>query len=69
MSDPTEQIVVLRSHLEEVREVLSNVSGYLAAQDLAQTYHDVKPAIRPSRLTVMTDKAFQRIAGYLEEEE
>jgi hypothetical protein len=69
MPDPTEEIVVLRSHLEEVLEVLNNVRGYLSAEDLAAGFRDVKPAVRPSRLTAMSGKALERVAGYLEEEE
>lgn len=66
MADPTDQIVVLRTHLEETQDVLNSLRGYLVAKDLAEAFRQLKPTNRPSRLTVQVDKALQHIAGYLE---
>ena len=66
--DPTEQLVVFRSHLEEIANVLHMAYGHHAAQDLADNYRAGRPNVKSSRLTTLIERAQQRVQGYLNSE-
>jgi hypothetical protein len=61
----TEVVGVLRAHLEEIRVALDWSRGHFLALDLADRYRDGHPSPRPKRATVMVEKAYDHVAGYL----
>jgi hypothetical protein len=65
----TEQVSVLRGHLEEWLDALEAAYGYHAANDLAQQYRNVGGTTRHSNLTKRLESALERVTGYLIEEE
>lgn len=60
-----ESVTVLRSHLEEIEEVLRWAHGYHASNDLAENYRAGRPNLKPSRLTTLLARSHNRIEGYL----
>lgn len=68
MADPiyTDQITVLRGHLEQIFEALDSAWGYHTADDLARQYKNVGGTHRPSNLTRRLEEALQRTGAYLE---
>jgi len=65
----TDQILVLRGHLEEIYEALDSAYGYHTADDLARQFKNVGGTHRPSNLTKRIEKALGRTEGYLEADE
>jgi hypothetical protein len=62
--EDSEQVVVLRLHLEEWEEVLQRVYGYCHAHDLMECYR-AGGVLKISRVTRVTAQAINRITGYL----
>lgn len=66
----TDQVTVLRGHLEEILQALQAAYGKAAAEDLARRYSQMDHAgHRPARLTGVLDSQVQRVGGYLATEQ
>lgn len=65
MAEPTDQIPVLRVHLDEIHRALDNSFGFHVADDLARQYKNVGGTHRPSNLTKALETALNRVEGYL----
>lgn len=69
MANYTDQIPVLRGHLEEFLATLSNVVTLLEAERLARSARELNDNVRPTRLQAQLEQATVRIEGYLPEDE
>jgi hypothetical protein len=65
MADPTEVVGVLRVHMDELREALDWYRGLTGALDLADSYRQGKMTVRPSRGSMMAQKAINTCDMYL----
>jgi hypothetical protein len=65
----TDQVTVLRGHLEEVYRAVDNAYGYHMADDLARQYKNTGGVHKPSNLTKVLSKATEHLEGYLQKEE
>jgi hypothetical protein len=64
----TDQIIVLRGHLEDFLRVLDAAYGKSAAEDLVRGYATMGSGThRPSNLTRALEQARDRVQGYLHE--
>lgn len=68
MSNPTDQIPVLRLHLEEIFRALDTAHKCHIADDLTRQYKNIGAAYQPSNLTKALAKALGHTEGYLLEE-
>jgi hypothetical protein len=66
---PTDQIVVLRYHLEEILRTLDAAYGFHSADDLARQYKSMTTRFVPSNLTKSLERSLARVGGYLEIQE
>lgn len=65
MPHPTEQIPLLRIHLEQLVQAIDSAYGYHAADDLARQFKNVGGTFRPSNLTKRLENALELGNGYL----
>ena len=65
MTDPTEVVGVLRTHLEEVQTALDWCMHHFQALDLADSYRGGKSASK-GRITTLTERAYKHVTGYLD---
>lgn len=63
--DPTEGIVVLRQHCQEILAALSWAHSYFSALDLADAYREGRQVPTSSKATLQMAKAFNHLEGYL----
>lgn len=68
-ADPTERIAILRSDLEQWKQILRWVHGLLMSMDLMDNYREGRPDKQTSRLTRLAAQSHNRIEAYLENEE
>lgn len=66
LRDPTDQVVILRDHLEEWEALMQRVHGHLVALDLADGYRDGKVDPQFTKLTRMASQTCNRMKGYLD---
>ncbi len=64
-SSPTNRVVVLREHLQEIYSAVDWARTYHYAQDLSESARKGKSDSQQSRLTMNLDRAHQRLEGYL----
>lgn len=65
----TDEVPVLRGHLEETHEALLTAQAYHQALDLADAARNVGGPQRPSNISRRLDKAVARVEGYLATQE
>lgn len=70
MTEYTDQVMVLRGHLEEILQALQAAYGKAYAEDMARRYSQMdSPQHRGARLTGVLETQVQRVEGYLNTEE
>lgn len=69
MANPTDQIPVLRLHLEEIFRALDTSHKAMVADDLSRQYKNIGGVYQPSNLTKALAKALGHTEGYLLVEE
>jgi hypothetical protein len=62
---PTDQIPVLRIHLEQLVQAIDSAYGFHTADDLARQFKNVGGTFRPSNLTKRLENALELGGGYL----
>lgn len=69
MPSPTDQLPVLRVHLEQLVAAIDTAYGYHSADDLARQFKNVGGTSRPSNLTRRLEQALELGNGYLAQPE
>lgn len=67
MASYTDQVIILRGHLEDIHEALDSATNFHVADDLARKFKNVGGTHRPSNLTTRLENALDRVEGYLAE--
>lgn len=60
-----DMVVVRREHLEDMYNALHLARSYHQAKDLAEGYRDGRVVLRPSKLTNILTRVYNRVEGYL----